>query len=141
MLQLQDFKNFVERAEEIGFGRRQVISVDQGDDNTLFFGISIPKNKPVVVNGRRVVVRKKTKVEEAAAKQIEDHKEAVKTKKVVTGNVAPVKGAVPANRKKKCAVCGWRKGVTSKGLIVSHQSKGKKCPGSDQKPAPTKKVK
>jgi hypothetical protein len=113
--------------------------VDRDESGQFFFGMKIPGNKPVKVNGRRIVKIKKTKTEEAAEKQVQEYKEDVKSGKREPGNVPAVNKK--RETRKKCPVCNWRKGVNSKGEIVKHQAKGVTCPGSGKKPVVAKKGK
>lgn len=132
-VQLQDLQNFVSRAKEINLGWRQEVSVELVG-GLILLGLPIPEKTPVTVNGRRVVRRKKTKKEEAAEKQIEQHKKDVKEGKETPAHVPPVNAE--KKRRVKCPVCNWRKDVVG-GKIKKHQSQGVTCEGSGQ-PVPKK---
>lgn len=131
-IQLQDFAAFVKRCEVLKFGPRMEIEVTPGADGKILFTVPIPENAPMFVNGKAVRKAALTKVQQAVAKQISDHKEAVAKGEPVEGHVkALVKTPV---KKGLCPQCRLQKPLTRVGLIKTHTIGGKKCIGTGQKP-------
>jgi hypothetical protein len=93
-----DMREFVRRAEELGFGpKAQVRTEWDEEEQEFFFWVPIPGSSPRLADGRRRVVRRKTKTQVAADQQIADHKDNV-AKGIHTKGHIP---AVGPNKKKR----------------------------------------
>lgn len=75
-----DFREFVRRMDEFGFGPRAEIRVEHDEEEGfVFFWIPIPGSAPRMPNGKVVKPKRLTKKQVAVKAQIEEHKE--KTRK------------------------------------------------------------
>lgn len=128
-LSLKEMKQFVTVAEQYGVPLSEEVDVTSSRGELLFTK-SLPKMVRVV-DGKKYVLRPKSKRQKQVEKQIKEHKEKpVEEKKYVP----PVgRTTAPSKTKIKCPVCNVRKPVQKIGgvsVVKPHVSKGDPCPGS-----------
>lgn len=128
-LTLKELATFVKVAQEYGLPTTEVIDVSASGKEVMFSKVLPLKVR--VVDGKRVVLRQKTKKQRAVEKQINDHNSTPVKEK--PGYVPPEgRRTAPKVQKVKCPKCNVRKPVVKVAgvkAIKPHISKGDPCPG------------